>query len=131
MIWLSSKFRNNKGVSLFETLLMLSILALTASLLFQGKSLSGKRIGVRINLEILQKQLQETRYKAVQSGQDQSFGFSQDILKQLCDTSDIPNLIFYSDGTNSSGAICIKAQKTFTILEVDRFTGILKARGYR
>lgn len=116
---------------MFETLLMLSILALTASLLFQGKPLSGARLDARINIEMLQKQLQETRYKAVQSGQALPFGFSQDILKQLCDGSEIPNFIFYLDGTNSSGAICIKSQKAFTILELDRFTGILKARDIR
>jgi len=131
MTWLSSKLMDNKGASLFETLLVLSILALTVSLLFQGKPLSDKRIGARINSEIFQKQLQETRFKAVQLGQDISFGFPQAILSQLCETSDIPNLVFFSDGSNSGGVICIKSQKTPTILEIDRLTGLLKTRGTR
>jgi len=114
---------------LFETLLVLSILALTVSLLFQGKPLSDKRIGARINSEIFQKKLQETRFKAAQSGQDISFGFPPVILSQLCDISEIPNLVFFSDGTNSGGVICIKSKKTTIILEIDRLTGLLETRG--
>ncbi|MEL7092177.1 MAG: hypothetical protein AAFN94_10635 [Pseudomonadota bacterium] len=95
------------GVSLFETMVALAVLSLILAVVAVSVRPPSPRLQAEAALAALQRQAQESRLRAMTTGNRVTMG-----TDAVCTNSPAP--VFYPDGTATGGPLCLGA-RTITL----------------
>lgn len=129
MIWRSEMERSHKeaGFTLAETLVTLAILSLAIGLVagFAPKQSIDRTL--RADAVQVINAARTARLTALQSDRVVAFDpqAHTGATAQSCDEFDLPELVFYPNGTSTGGVFCLSRQDESLRIEVDWLTGLL------
>ena len=120
MLWFDRKFTPASGATLFEILIVLSILALTMSAFVGTRSGPSQRLETERQISAIIAEAAFLRQRAIATNQTVNFPSEY----AHCDANDQTQ--FFSDGTATPEYLCLIINEEQINLKVDPVTGILQ-----
>jgi len=120
MLWFNRKFTPASGATLFEILIVLTILALTMSAFVGTRSAPSQRLEKQRQISAIIAEAASIRQRAIAT--NQTITFPSEYVH--CDAKDQTR--FFSDGTATPEYLCLIINEVQINLKVDPVTGILQ-----
>lgn len=120
MLWSDHKFSSKSGATLFEILIVLTILALTMSALVGTRSGPSQRLETERKVGAIIAEAALLRQRAIATNETTRFS------AEYTSCNDTQPIQFFPDGTATPDEVCLIVDEEPINLKIDPVTGILQ-----
>lgn len=110
--------RKQEGFTLLEMMMVLLIMALISGVVIATRPIAPAELRFQVRIAELAKSASLARYKAVKNG----IAVNWNSNSEPCEDGQ-RDIVFFPDGTNSSGPICLVINNRATKFRLDAITG--------